>query len=373
MSAKKVVHQLVHTLSYGDAISGEVLALQRVFRSLGVESEIFAINEHPKLKGQSIDYREFIPKLGAGFDGSIILHYSLGSPLNTLYRELKSAERILIYHNLTPAHWFEGVNPRIVSDIRQGEAELPELCHISSRLLADSNFNAQELSRFGVSAEVLELPIDPARWDLPTNPGIAAVVRGEPGIHLLHVGRLAPNKRVEDIIKTFYFLHHHFERNSRLWLAGIDIDTELYSFALKELAYELNLAHAINFVGCLDDSELKALYENCSTYICMSEHEGFCLPVVEAMHFGMPVVSFSSSALTETVGSGGILISEKRPAEIAALIQRINTDQALKAKLVQAGKERVKALSFSAFEKRVNDIFLGASLAPRESLAKAAL
>ena len=356
----KVIHQLVHTLSYGDAISGEVLALQRCFRSLGFESEIFSINAHPKLKAHARDYREFISTGGENFAGSIILHYSLGSPLNAIYRALGEASRYLIHHNLTPPHWFEGVNPRIVEELKAGLQELPELCALSTGLIADSAYNAGEIEGLGFQAQVLELPIDPKRWEIPSNPGIASILRSEPGLHLLHVGRLAPNKMIEDVIKTFYFLHHHIRNDSRLWLVGIDIDTELYSFALKSLVYELNLSHAVNFVGCLDDSEVKALYENGSVYICMSEHEGFCLPVVEAMRFGMPVVAYASSALPDTLGKSAALVSEKRHAEIAELIERISKDGELRQRMVAAGRERVRQLSFERFEGEVQRLFCSA-------------
>ena len=221
-------HQLVHTLSYGDAISGEVLALQRVFRVQGRLSEIYSINTHPKLKGQARDYRELDP----AFDGELILHYSLGSPLNACYAAAHSATRTLIYHNLTPAHWFAGVNPRLVLDIEEGIKALPQLCLISKRLIADSKFNAGELAGLGFEARVLELPIDPSRWEIEANPGIAKIVRDKGGVHVLHVGRLAPNKCVEDVIKSFYYLRRYVKHNSHLWLVGIDIDTELYTCLL---------------------------------------------------------------------------------------------------------------------------------------------
>ncbi|MCB0336491.1 MAG: hypothetical protein KDD62_09295, partial [Bdellovibrionales bacterium] len=114
----KKIHQLVHTLSYGDAISGEVLSLQRCLQDSGVESEIYAINCHPLLKGRSIDYRSFVGEE----DCEVILHYSIGSPLNDRYRALEGHQRTLLYHNLTPPEWFMGVNPRIVEDIRVGQA-----------------------------------------------------------------------------------------------------------------------------------------------------------------------------------------------------------------------------------------------------------
>ena len=347
------IHQLVHTLSYGDAISGEVLALQRVLRDAGYSSEIFAINVHPKLEGRAQKYQQF-PK---DFAGEVVLHYSLGSPLNILYRSLARAKRTLVYHNLTPAVWFEGVNPRIVRDIESGAKELPALCAISSRLLADSEFNAQELQQLGFRAEVLPLPIDPERWNFPENPGIAALLRSTPGIHLLHVGRLAPNKCIDDIIKVFYFLHHYVEPQSTLWIVGIDIDTELHSFELKRLVHELDLEGSVNFAGCMADAEIKALYRNATAYLCMSEHEGFCLPLAEAMHFGLPVLAYASSAIPETVASGGILLKDKRHPEIAELIGEIYRNAEFRDKLRDAGKRQAAEFSHEHFERRVQELF----------------
>ncbi len=351
------IHQFVHTLSYGDAISSEVLALRRSFREMGISSDIYSINTHPRYKGETHDYRDFISQNGAGFAGTALLHYSLGSPLNPLYMSLKSARRSLIYHNLTPPNWFEGVNPRIVADIKQGQAELPALCKATDLLIADSAYNAGELKELGFDAVVLPLMIDPARWDVPSNSGIASLVRGGAEINVVHIGRFAPNKKIEDVIKIFYFLHHHINRNSRLWLVGIDIDTELYSFSIKRLVEELRLSHAVTFAGCLDDTEIRALYENGSVYLCMSEHEGFCLPVIEAMHFGLPVIAYGSSALPDTVGRGGIIVTEKRHPEIAELINKIHIDSALKQSLVEAGKARVRELHYDKFKANVASVF----------------
>jgi len=348
------IHQLVHTLSYGDAISTEVLSLQRSFSRLGAKSEIFALHVHPKLKGQAKSLDQF----PSDFEGEVILHYSLGSPLNALYASLTRAFRRLIYHNITPPFWFEGINPRIVRDIKSGLEELPGLLAQTDSIISDSTFNAEELARLGFKSEVLQLPVDPVRWQEPANPGIQNILSGDGKLHCLHVGRLAPNKCVEDIIRAFYFLHHHIERNSKLWLVGVDTDTELYSFSLRYLAQELGLDDAIEFVGCMSDCEVRALYENCTVYLCMSEHEGFCLPPLEAMHFGLPVIAYASSAVPETVGDGGVLIDRKDPALVAELVYRVATDQSLRNNLIIAGRSRVKQLSVERFEAQVEQMFL---------------
>lgn len=353
------IHQLVHTLSYGDAISTEVLSLQRCFQMMGFASEVFAIHVHPKLKGRARNYKELEKE---DFD-EVILHYSLGSPLNEVYRSRSASRRSLVYHNLTPAKWFHGVNPRIAHDIEKGLEELPELLRLSDRILADSRFNSEELRSLEFESTVLELPIDPSRWDVESNTGIASVVESDPAIHLLHVGRLAPNKCIEDIVKVFYFLNRYVEKRSKLWLVGIDTDTELYAFAVKRLVHELNLEDCVNFVGCLADSELKALYQSASAYICMSEHEGYCLPVIEAMYFGLPVIAYASSALPDTVGSGGILVREKRFPEIAELVSFLCTDLDYRNKLKAAGTNRVAQLSFDIFRGRVAEVFGEGNLA----------
>lgn len=359
----KKAYQLVHTLSYGDAISGEVLALKRCFADLGYDSQVYSINSHPRLKGEARDYRDF----PSDFAGELILHYSLGSPLNSVYVECRGATRSVIYHNLTPAKWFRGINPRVTEHIEAGVTELPGLLEKSDRILADSAFNASELKEIGFDAEVLDLPVDPARWGVEANPGIAGIIKSDPRIHILHVGRLAPNKCIEDIIRMFYFLHHHITHKSKLWLVGIDIDTELYSFSLKRLVHELKLDHAVEFAGCLADGEVKALYENCSAYLCMSEHEGFCLPVAEAMYFGLPVIAYASSALPETIGQGGVLVHAKKPAELAELVHTVCTDEVLKEQLVKAGRERVAELSYDHFARRVSGIFSQSSPEQRQA------
>jgi glycosyltransferase involved in cell wall biosynthesis len=348
----RAIHQLVHTLSYGDAISTEVLALQRVLHSLRYESEIFAIHEHPLLQGRSVPYTAL-----AGHESAdIVLHYSLGSPLNPLYSSWTRGRRTLVYHNITPAMWYRSVNQRVADDIEAGLRDLPELCRLSDAVWADSPYNAAEIGAYGFSCEVLELLVDPARWEGARNEGIYSSVKDSPGVQVLHVGRLAPNKCLEDVIKAFYFLVKYIDKQARLRLVGIDTDTELYSFALRELASHLGIADAVEFVGPLSDSEVRAMYEASDVYICMSEHEGFCLPLIEAMHFGLPVVAFSAGAVPETLGSGGVLVREKRHAEIGQLLADIATPGELRERLVGNGRERVGYFSFERFAARVGEL-----------------
>ena len=355
MTGTRPIHQLVHTLSYGDAISTEVLALQSALRELGLESEIYALHEHNRLKGRS---RKF-PAIGECAEADIILHYSIGSPLNDLYANWNRGHRVLVYHNITPAKWFRGVNNRVASDIERGLSDLPALCAKSDRVWADSLFNAREIQALGFQASVLELPIAPERWNRPRDEAMFSQVKKRGGVNVLHVGRMAPNKCVEDVIKSFYYLNKFIAPKSTLWLAGIDTDTELYSFSLRRLIRNLGLDDSVEILGGLTDEEIRSLYEASSAYVCMSEHEGFCLPLIEAMHFGLPVIAFGAGAVPETVGDGGIVLSEKRHAEIGELLLKVSQPGDLRKRLIEKGRERVKAFSFGTFKDRLGGLLTG--------------
>ena len=355
MSSARPIHQLVHTLSYGDAISTEVLTLQAALRALGVESEIYALHEHNLLKGRSRQ----ASVLGECPEADLILHYSIGSPLNELFASWNRGHRILVYHNITPAEWYDGVNNRVAGEIRKGIADLPALCALSDRIWADSRFNAEEISRLGWSAQVLDLPIAPERWSRPRDERLFKKVSRERGAKLLHVGRLAPNKCLEDVIKSFYFLRRFVDTSATLRIVGIDADTELYSFSLRRLVRALGIDHCVHFTGGLSDEEVRALYEASTLYLCMSEHEGFCLPLIEAMHFGLPVVAFAAGAVGETVGGGGVLVREKRHAEIGVLLGELSTNLEARQRVIDKGRARVASFSFERFQARVRELLMG--------------
>ena len=251
-------HQFVHTLNYGDAISGGALLLRRVLREEGVESEIICVHAHEKLKGECRRVSGAGDLLSPGQrDSGLILHYSIASPLNSLFEASTSHFRFVVYHNLTPDRWFWGYNSRVVADLRQGRKDLARVVSLADRVIADSAFNGAEIGSFSRhEVGVIPFVFDPERWGMAANPGIAAALRGHGGKNVLHVGRIAPNKCIEDVIKAFYFYHHKIEKRSRLWLVGSDIDTEIYSFELRKLVRDLHLDEAVTVVGSVADSEL---------------------------------------------------------------------------------------------------------------------
>ncbi len=348
--------QLVHTLNYGDAISGEAIAIKRLLSEQGIQNEIYSVHSHEKVEKYRKDWCEFSidieRSLAANEKIGIILHYSIASPLNELLLQTPSeCQRVLIYHNLTPERWFKGYNARVLADLRCGRSELPALLERVDLVLADSTYNKEELVDMGCpNARVLPLLLDDKKWDVATNQGITNALTGHGGKNILHVGRLAPNKCIEDILKAFYFYHHKVEQKSKLWLIGSDVDTEIYSFELRQFVSELRLKEAVEFVGAVADSELKAFYQEADAYVCMSEHEGFCVPLLEAMHFGVPIIAYNACAVSETLGEGGLLLSDKSPAHLAEIIDIVISDESVRSKLVNNGRAQATVFSEQKFK-----------------------
>lgn len=340
------LHQFVHTLAYGDAISSEALTIKRILNSNGIESEIYCVNIDPRYQQEAKKYNEFTSSKAA----SVLLHYSIASPLNDLYLSLKNTKRIVLYHNLTPDRWFSAYNYRVVEDLKAARRSLESVVQAADIVLCDSTYNLTELQPIlKAPGLVLPLTLDEHKWCMDANVGLIDVLKGHGGVNILAVGRVAPNKCLEDVIKCFYFYHHKINKKSRLWLVGSDVDTEIYSFELNDLIRNLRLTESVKLVGAVADCELKSFYQASDLYLCMSEHEGFCVPLIEAMHFSLPLIAYDACAIAETVGKGGLLVTKKQHAEIAELMDQVLTRRDVAAELKKGAKIELERFGIERF------------------------
>jgi len=357
-AGKKTLNQLVHTLSYGDAISSEAITIKALLREKGWESEIYCLHVHPKLKTDCKLIDSFQPEQG----GDLLLHYSLGSPLNEIFEKYDGGGRYLMYHNLTPHEWFEGYNRRVYDNLIDGAEELPRVGGVADLLIGVSDYNCKDLEERGLpGARKLPIPFDHNKWGIEANSGIKRALDGHGGENLLTVGRIAPNKCLHDILKTFYFYHHKISKKSKLWIVGHDSDCEIYSLELRRMVSEFNLKGAVEFVGAVSDCELKAFYQNSDAYLCMSEHEGFCVPLIEAMYFNLPVVAYDSSAISETLGPAGLLVQDKSPELVAELINEVLSNQDLRKSCLESGASQLERFSLESFSKAFFEILSASS------------
>ncbi len=340
MSAPRV-DQALPNFSYGDAIGNHALALREMLRRGGAPSEIFALATHPRLRGEARAWREYAAHDRPG--NVCLFHFSIGTSLARVFVRLR-ARRVLIYHNITPAEYARGVNRRMERECRMGREQLRTLVRGTDLAIGDSSYNRRELEELGFArTAVLPVIVDFASHARqPAVPGLLRRWR-DGRVNVLHVGRLAPNKRLEDVLRCFD-VYRRVNPASRLLLVGTDAGLENYAEALRALVRRLGTPE-VHFLGHVDFRELCTLYRLADVYVSMSEHEGFCVPLLEAMHFGVPVVAFAAGAVPETLGGAGLLVREKRFEEIAELVHLAATDEPLRSRLVMAGRERLRAFA----------------------------
>lgn len=330
------VHQIINHLAAPDAIGHDALAIQARLKAQGRPSEIFALHTGPGLAGRARPLGLY-PEI-AGEKNVVIWHFSIGTEAASLVAGL--AEPVIMrYHNITPAHYFSGVNPITEMECRLGRDQLAEAAVFVSLAIGDSAFNEAELKELGYQATAhcpILLDLESYRPQPPTH----RLARfADSGPNILHVGRIVPQKRYEDLIKAFYLLQR-IHPAARLLLAGGDAGMEIYRQALEDLAAELSLDRVF-FLGQVAQPELLALYTLAHAYLCLSAHEGFCVPLVEAMVMGLPVVAKASAAVAETLGPAGLLLADPSPVQTAETLAALLSDEGLRASLAKAQQERL--------------------------------
>jgi glycosyltransferase involved in cell wall biosynthesis len=330
------VDQWVPTLHRGDAIGDSARLMRDAFRSWGHTADVYALELDPDLEG---DGRPFAEWRAGGRDDVVVLHYALPSPLTAALREHRG-RRVLLHHNITPAQYFVGWDPEMVRICTLGRQELGSLVPHVDLGLADSEFNRLELEALGFGRTgVLPIYLDFRRYRERPSPVLRRMLE-DGRTNLLFVGRLAPNKRPEDLIRLASCWKRLLAPDVRVLLVGKLPRRRPYFDALQALAYEEGLTPSeVVFLGHVDHPDLLAVYASARLFVSMSEHEGFGVPLVESMLMGVPVLAYSAAAVPHTLGGAGVQFGEKRLPEVAELAWRLAGDEGLRA-TVRAGQER---------------------------------
>jgi L-malate glycosyltransferase len=343
---RPAVHQVLATLGYGDAIGNEVLGIQRVLRAAGYPSEIFVETADSRLEHLTEDYRD-LP--GASHPDNILLHhFSLGSRASRMAYALP--ERMaLVYHNITPPEYFIDVHPRLVQLCYLGRRELGLYANRCEMGLGDSEYNRKELEALGFPHTDV-LPVVPDFSHLAGPPNfMQAGTFDDDWVNVLFVGRMIPNKRIDDVIRFFHAYHRWFNPRSRLLLVGSHAGFERYVSMLQDMIDRIAVPH-VHFLGHVSNDELAAYYELADVFLCASEHEGFCVPLVESFHMGVPVLAYAAAAVPGTMDGAGILYHEKDPLRVAALLDMVTSDSSLADRIIagqDAALDRLRRKDFA--------------------------
>jgi glycosyltransferase involved in cell wall biosynthesis len=341
------IHQVLATLGYGDAIGHEVLGIQRALRGHGYESEIFVETADSRLEPFTRDYRGLID--ASHPDNLLIHHFSLGSKASRTAFALPD-RMALVYHNITPPEYFVGVHRTLARQCFRGRRELRAYAERCDLALGDSEFNRLDLEGLGFPRTDV-LPVVPDFSHLDRTPNwMMADQFDDDWINVVFVGRVIPNKKIEDVIRFFHAYHEIFNPRSRLLIVGAHTGYERYLASLHQLAAALGANH-VHFLGHVSDEELVAYYEVADLFLCASEHEGFCVPLVEAFYKGVPVVAYAATAVPDTMDGAGVLYEEKDPRSVAALMDAIVARSDLRDAIVTGQYEavgRLRSIDFAA-------------------------
>ncbi|OQY44874.1 MAG: hypothetical protein B6242_11710 [Anaerolineaceae bacterium 4572_78] len=331
------VHQFYPSLSYDDAISNQIVNIQDILLQLGYRSEIFCEQQPFLAKRQAKQFIKYVPYSSP--DNILLLHFSRAYSSQIMTNLKKIPDRkILIYHNITPHTYFAGVNEIVFESTQMGRKQLKELATITEAGWGDSQFNCHELMENGWT-NIAVLPIIFNSKQYVIRPESKILRQYKDKTNILFVGRIAPNKKFEDIILTFYYFKQ-IHPTANLILVGSSKGMEKYLAYLQTLVQQLKLSD-IMFTGHVSGAELVAYYQSADVYLSMSEHEGFGVPLLESMQFNVPIIAYHNTAIPETLDGSGILFKTKNHVAIAELMAMVIEDKHLQNKITAHQQQRL--------------------------------
>lgn len=341
------VIQVLPTFLYGDAIGNDTIALDKALKEFGYETMIYAGSLDPRLPrhlAKKIDEWE-----EPHAEDVILYHMAIAWPSVQLIRKAK-CRKIAIYHNITPPYFYFGYSSASYAACADGLKQVEELRDAFDYCLADSEFNKQDLISYGYSCPIDVLPIL-----IPFEDYQQALKASEKekskGANILFVGRVVPNKKFEDIIAAFALYQRYYDPDAKLDLIGKKSDKEPYYQQLTAYAAELGVRN-VTFTGGVKFSEILRHFAEADVFLCMSEHEGFCVPLIEAMLFELPILAYDACAVKDTMGAGGILLKEKNMLEAAGLMDHLVRDTELRSRIIHNQKLRLEELRYENVAKQ---------------------
>ncbi len=331
------IDQLVPAFHRGDAIGGEAQFLRDSLRRKGFSSDIYCIDADLGMEEEAKSFKNW-----DGFSDIAILHYAVPSPLNQAIKEFRG-KKVLIYHNITPHDFFLPFDKKMTWICYEGRRQLKELLPYLDLVLADSPFNEKEIKEMGFEKTgILPLFIDWRRYG-GEHKSFVSEIFCEEIPNILFVGRVVPNKKIEDLIRVIAYYKRFISPMIRLLIVGKTSACPPYFDSLIKLMAKLKITkEEVVFLDHLPDNELVEIYKVSKVFLSMSEHEGFFLPAVESMLFDLPILAYCSSAVPFTLGNAGIIFEHKKIDEIAEMVHQIIYDESLRNSIIKSQRERLR-------------------------------
>ena len=334
-----IVNQWVPAAHQGDAIGDSARRVRGLLRGLGHESEIYAMTMDDDLRG---DVREWTDPAARRGDLTIF-HFAMISPMTAEFARLPRG-RVLQYHNITPAHFFAPYDPNIFRLCALSRDDLRTLVGHTDVALGDSEYNRQELAEMGFSnTGVFPIALDLGKITrAPRVPTLEQMLTDGPLLNFLFVGRIAPNKKIEDHIRMAEHYKRYVDTAYRFIFVGKTDGIPRYYNMIRQLIHEYEMPRdRFIFTGAVTEEDLATYYRTAHVYISLSEHEGFCVPLLEAMSADVPVLAFSSTAVPDTLGGAGVQFAPKDLEYAAELLGELAYNDTLRAQVIAGQRARL--------------------------------
>jgi glycosyltransferase involved in cell wall biosynthesis len=333
-----IINQWVPAAHRGDAIGDSARRVRDLLRTMGHEGELYALTIDDDLRSEVRPFSDPAARRG----DLTILHYALPSPMTAPFASLVRG-RVLQYHNVTPATFFAPYDSGLFRLASLGREELATLVRHVDLALGDSEYNRQELLSLGFEAAgVFPIAVDTARITQPAERPALEDVLDDGKVNFLFVGRIAPNKKIEDHIRLAEVYKRYVDSHYRFIFVGRnDVVPQYYSMIRRLMAEYRMLSDRFVFTGPVPDAELAVYYRHAAVYISLSEHEGFCVPLVEAMAADVPVLAYAAAAVPDTLGGAGVQFAPKDLEIAAELLGALAFDDDLRASVIAGQRRRL--------------------------------
>ena len=333
------INQWVPAAHRGDAVGDSARRVRDLLRARGFDSNLYALSIDDNLRDDVLPFDHVSSHAG----DATILHFAVPSIMSTKLTQLRG-RTVIQYHNITPAYFFAPYDSGIFRIAALGREELKTLVGHVDVALGDSEYNRQELEALGFkSTGVMPIIVDTERiTGSPGEPVLEETLLGDGLANILFVGRIAPNKKIEDIIRLAEHYKRYVDTDYRFIFVGrTDAVPRYYDTFLALIAQYQMPKDRFIFTGTVTESELATYYRASSAYISLSEHEGFCVPLVEAMSADLPILAFGATAIPETLGGAGICFSPKDLEYAAEMLGLLVYDEAVRSKVIAGQQSRV--------------------------------
>lgn len=348
------VIQVLDALDFGDGVGNDVLRLQELLTELGIKNQIYSKWWDERVKKYTTDIVHYHPQA----EDLVLFHFSGKSYILDQVKRYP-CPCVVRYHNITPPEFFLFDNPQAYIACTEGIQQIQDNIHFFDGFWADSAFNGKDLIRYGArrdAVNILPIVVDYQQMkEFSYNRKLLEQLQQD-GPYVISVGRVAPNKKQEDILDVFenYFRYH--DRQIKLYLIGNTDQSNTYMQKLLHKLEYMSGKERVVFTGKISEKDLYTYYRGASAFICMSEHEGFCIPLLEAQYFDVPVIGYDSCAVPDTMGKSGVLIHKKNPALTACILDSVLHDMKLRSLILKNQRENILKYQKETIKKKLKEL-----------------